>query len=266
MTNSKNKRDEENLRRVQDDCVEGDTVSEGDTSDEEDFDASRINNAKRSSVSIENTKCLEVPSGSADGSVSQNRNRRKLFHFLLAVASLVAISAAVGVGIIVSRKSTVVSTASTTLETETTESFESSSTPVDSGSIADINPTEEDEKVSIPDSDPPSISKDDTLGMLEELVGSNEKVESDKELDGSEDATLSNENKDEKESRPTQWPELVGMTGDEAKDQLELLCGEETYVIYILHENSPTTRDYRFDRIRIFTNDEGIVTTVPHIG
>ena len=56
------------------------------------------------------------------------------------------------------------------------------------------------------------------------------------------------------------------MTGEDAKSVLQLMYGVGTYNIVILHEHSPTTRDYRFNRIRIFTNDEGVVTQVPHIG
>mmetsp|Transcript_23182 Transcript_23182/g.54815 ORF Transcript_23182/g.54815 Transcript_23182/m.54815 type:complete len:266 (+) Transcript_23182:73-870(+) len=265
MTNSKNKYVEEDLKHVQDDCI-GDTVSEGDTSDDEDFDASRNKNGKRSTVSLESEKSLQVASGSADEQMSPRTSGRKLFHFLIAIAAVVAISAAVGVGIFVSRKKKVVPSTSTTVETEINQFSESSSTAFDSGSITEVDPRKEGGKENIADSNPPSVSKDDTFGILEELLGTEDNVGLGKEQVGSDDETVSTENIDKKESQQTKWPELVGMTGTEAKDQLELLCGEETYDIHVLHENSPTTRDYRFNRIRIFTNDEGIVTRVPQIG
>lgn len=274
MTNSKNKYVEEDLKHLQDDCIEGDTVSEGDTSDDEDFDASRNKNGKRSTVSLESEKSLEVASGSADEQMSPRTSGRKLFHFLIAIAALVAISAAVGVGIFVSRKKKVVPSTSTTVETEINEFSESSSTAfdsgsitdVDSGSITEVDPSKEGGKENNADFNPPSVSKDDTFGILEELLGTEDNVGLGKEQVGSDDETVSTENINKKESQQTKWPELIGMTGTEAKDQLELLYGEETYDIHVLHENSPTTRDYRFNRIRIFTNDEGIVTRVPQIG
>lgn len=260
MTNSKNEYNNDDMRSVHDDCVEGDT--EGDTSDEEDFDATRSKNSKRSSQSLKKKEGLEVASGSADASVSPKSNRRKLFHFVFAIAVVVAMSVAIGLGIYASTKNSIVPTTSTTStipETVATETVESSSTPGDSGFIEDVNPTKEEENDSIPDSDPLSIPKGDTLGILDELVGPEAYVES---------GAVSKESEDEEvmESLPTQWPELVGMTGEEAKDQLQVLCGEETYDVFILNENSPTTRDYRFNRIRVFTNDEGVVTRVPQIG
>jgi hypothetical protein len=63
-----------------------------------------------------------------------------------------------------------------------------------------------------------------------------------------------------------EWPHLVGMTGMEAQKEIEDMYGVDTYNIIILHENDPVTKDLRFDRIRIFTNDDGIVVEVPHVG
>jgi hypothetical protein len=64
----------------------------------------------------------------------------------------------------------------------------------------------------------------------------------------------------------SEWPQLVGTTGEDAKQELESMYGVGTYNIVILHENDPTTRDIRWDRIRIFTDDDGIVVEVPKIG
>lgn len=260
MTNSKNKYNNEDSRHVQDDCVEGDTVSEGDTSDEEDLDASRMKNSKRSSSSLSNKQGLELPSGNADDLASAKRNRKKPFLVLFAIAAVVAISVVVGVGIKASRTTTVPPATTTTVDNKTTGTSESLLPNDNQGSVADVNQKEEEDQNNAPDSDPQNISKGDTIAILDELIGSNESIEE------SEDKSESVENEKEKESRPTKWPELVGLSGSEAKEQLELIYGEETYDIYVLHEHDPTTRDYRFNRIRIFTNDEGIVTSVPHIG
>jgi hypothetical protein len=63
-----------------------------------------------------------------------------------------------------------------------------------------------------------------------------------------------------------EWPQLVGETGEEAKQVLETMYGVDAFDIYILHENDPVTKDYRFDRIRLFTDDDGIVVQSPRIG
>lgn len=263
MANSKNKYNNGDAKHVQDDCVEGDTVSEGDTSDEEEFDDSRT---KQLSSSRKNKQDLEVASGSADDLVTARRNRRKPFPIALAFATVILILVATGVGLYFWRKSTMLRTSSISADTEPTKSTSSPLIPVNPGSVGDAKLTEEDVQDSAQDSNTQDISNDNTLGILDELIGSTESIESSEELVGSKDKPESVENKEEKESRPTKWPELVGMSGIAAKEKLELLCGEELYDIYILHEHDPTTRDYRFNRIRIFTNDEGIVISVPHIG
>jgi len=259
MTNSNNTHhDEEDTSRVEDYCVEGDTVSEGDTSDEEDIEASKTKSSIRESPSLKTKEGLELPSGSADGSGCPRAKGRKLVLVALAITAVVVISATIGGGIYASTERSATASSSMTHEEEFAKS---SSIPVFSKPNADvIHSTVDDENESVPDSEANIILKDDTLGLLEEIVDYEDK-------DKSSDKNNNNEKEsDDEEPRPTKWPDLVGMTGDEAKAQLELLYGDETYTIHILDENSPTTRDYRFDRIRILTNDEGIVTKVPHIG
>lgn len=273
MTNSKNTYYNENTSRVHDDCVEGDTVSEGDTSDEEDVAASnKTKRSTRKNSTLTRKEGLELPSGSADGSDRPRAKRRKFVYVALAIAAVVATSAAIGGGIYASKKnSTVSSLPTTTLEGEFAAS---SSIPVSSKPSADAIPSESEdendsvqetskivyENDSVQDSESNILSKDNTLGLLEEMVDYEENRMSEYEGEKENGST-----KDDG-ARPTEWPDLVGMVGDEAKAQLEFLCGEDAYYIKVLNENSPTTRDYRFDRIRIFTNDEGIVTKVPHVG
>lgn len=64
----------------------------------------------------------------------------------------------------------------------------------------------------------------------------------------------------------TEWPHLMGWTGPEAQTALHLAYGPDTYQIFLLHENDPATRDYRYDRIRLFVDDENIVSRIPRIG
>jgi hypothetical protein len=230
-----------------DDCVEGDTVSEGDTSDEDEIGAST-----RNTSSFKRNKCLELPSGSADCLGRTRAKRRHLVYVALAIVAVVAISVAVGVGIYASKTSASQSP-STTLEGD---SFASSSSPVSSSPNAGYIPsTVENENESVP--------KDDPLGMLDEIMEHEDEDNSDKKKDDEKEIA---KDKEDPFLRSTNWPDLVGMTGEEAKSELELLCGEETYNIIVLHVNSPTTRDYRSSRIRIFTDDEGIVTKVPRTG
>ena len=59
------------------------------------------------------------------------------------------------------------------------------------------------------------------------------------------------------------WPEYVGIKGDVAKDILSLDTGLK---VQVLKKGSPTTRDYRLDRVRIFVDEEGIVTNIPKKG
>jgi Potato inhibitor I family len=62
-----------------------------------------------------------------------------------------------------------------------------------------------------------------------------------------------------------EWPQLVGMDGDEAAAQLEAAYPDK-YDIFVLNEDSIVTMDYLTDRIRIFVNDANVVTLVPRIG
>ena len=251
MTNSNHTHHDEDTSCIHDDCVEGDTVSEGDTSDEEEIEAST-----RKTSSFKRKKGLELPNGSADRFGRPRAKRRNLVYVALAIAAVVATSVAI-VGGIYASKNSASQSPSTTLEGEFATS---SSNPVSSNPNADSVPsTVEDEIDSVP-------AKDDPLGLLEEIMEYEDEDKSNKSDKKKDDDKDDMKESEDGNKEATKWPDLVGMTGKEAKAQLELLCGEETYDIDILHENSPSTRDYRFNRIRIFTNYEGIVTKVPHIG
>ncbi|KAH7285683.1 hypothetical protein KP509_33G040800 [Ceratopteris richardii] len=63
---------------------------------------------------------------------------------------------------------------------------------------------------------------------------------------------------------PKSWPQLVGLPGEEAKCKI-LEKGPELTVV-ILPEGSGVTKDFRVNRVRIFVDDNGIVTKAPHIG
>jgi hypothetical protein len=61
-----------------------------------------------------------------------------------------------------------------------------------------------------------------------------------------------------------EFPCLVGMDGEEAKATIEERYPGQ-FDIYVLHENSPVTMDLRYNRIRIFVDDDGIVAIAPMI-
>lgn len=48
------------------------------------------------------------------------------------------------------------------------------------------------------------------------------------------------------------WTHLVGAPGEDAKNTI--LSQDSTLNVIVLPENSPCTRDYRLDRVRIFVN------------
>ncbi|CAF3342104.1 unnamed protein product [Rotaria socialis] len=64
--------------------------------------------------------------------------------------------------------------------------------------------------------------------------------------------------------RKHQWPELIGLDGDEAVRIIKKETGFTN--VKTIVEGSPVTLDYRTDRVRIFVDKKGIVTSMPTIG
>ncbi|KAL8148046.1 hypothetical protein AgCh_005402 [Apium graveolens] len=65
-------------------------------------------------------------------------------------------------------------------------------------------------------------------------------------------------------SRKTTWPEVVGMTGEEAKKQIE----EESpgISVHLIPQNSFVTMDYRTNRLRLYIDSSGNVALAPKVG
>ncbi|WP_368735743.1 serine protease inhibitor [Erythrobacter sp. SN021] len=61
-----------------------------------------------------------------------------------------------------------------------------------------------------------------------------------------------------------EWPELVGKTGGEAETQV--LKDRPDVHVEIIPENSPTTLDLRYDRVRIFVDKDNKVVRAPRTG
>ncbi|GLJ42704.1 hypothetical protein SUGI_0885360 [Cryptomeria japonica] len=61
-----------------------------------------------------------------------------------------------------------------------------------------------------------------------------------------------------------EWPEVVGMLGEEAKKKIESENSDLTVVI--LPEGSFVTADFNNKRVRVFVDSNSIVTKTPKIG
>ena len=59
------------------------------------------------------------------------------------------------------------------------------------------------------------------------------------------------------------WPECLGISGEQCKELIASAADDVIGNIYIMNENSMMTMDYRTNRVRIFVNDNNIVTKIP---
>ncbi|ESN93028.1 hypothetical protein HELRODRAFT_165184 [Helobdella robusta] len=67
----------------------------------------------------------------------------------------------------------------------------------------------------------------------------------------------------ESEGQRCRLRQYLTQTGEDAK---AFILSEFPHLkIYILRDGSPVTMDYRFDRVRIFVDEQGVVVRTPHI-
>ena len=66
------------------------------------------------------------------------------------------------------------------------------------------------------------------------------------------------------ELRSKSWPNFVGMTGEEAKEQM--LRENPDIKVFVVPENAMMTMDYRLDRMRIFVDKDNKVVRAPKLG
>ncbi|CAN6551773.1 unnamed protein product [Malus baccata var. baccata] len=60
------------------------------------------------------------------------------------------------------------------------------------------------------------------------------------------------------------WPDLVGTKGEEA---IAAIMKENSLLkAYTVYEGSLVTCDFRSDRVRVYINEQGVVTSAPKIG
>jgi hypothetical protein len=57
------------------------------------------------------------------------------------------------------------------------------------------------------------------------------------------------------------WPQCVGMDGPAC---CNLIAGD--YDCIVVPENSPVTMDYQLTRVRVFVDEQNVVTKIPHLG
>ncbi|XP_044494601.1 proteinase inhibitor-like [Mangifera indica] len=60
------------------------------------------------------------------------------------------------------------------------------------------------------------------------------------------------------------WPELLGANGEAAAAQIEKENANVEAIVIL--EGSPTTLDFRCDRVWVWVDNDGKVTQVPTIG
>ncbi|XP_047316225.1 subtilisin inhibitor CLSI-I-like [Impatiens glandulifera] len=63
--------------------------------------------------------------------------------------------------------------------------------------------------------------------------------------------------------KKTSWPEVVGLTADEAEKKIikDMLCFTEVHL-----KDQPVFCDYCDKRVRIFVDSDGKVAYTPHVG
>ncbi|XP_047311225.1 subtilisin inhibitor CLSI-I-like [Impatiens glandulifera] len=64
--------------------------------------------------------------------------------------------------------------------------------------------------------------------------------------------------------KKTSWPEVVGLTADEAEKKIKE--DMPTAHTFVLPQGSPFTLDYRIERVRILVDSTGKVAHTPHVG
>lgn len=62
----------------------------------------------------------------------------------------------------------------------------------------------------------------------------------------------------------TEWPELVGKDGEEAK--AKILEEFPKLTVFTVKVGSMVTMDYRMDRVRVWVNASGVVARLPKVG
>lgn len=62
------------------------------------------------------------------------------------------------------------------------------------------------------------------------------------------------------------WPACLGMSGDDCVSYIEANSKDLRGRVYIMKPGTPLTKDLQVDRVRVFVDDDGIVTKTPDRG
>lgn len=62
------------------------------------------------------------------------------------------------------------------------------------------------------------------------------------------------------------WPKCVGMDGTECCNLVEGEAKQTRGNCIVLSENSPVTMDFMTTRVRVFVDEDNVVTKIPHLG
>ena len=62
------------------------------------------------------------------------------------------------------------------------------------------------------------------------------------------------------------WPCCIGLMANECKVHIETLAPEFKEMIFIINPSDMYTQDVRYDRVRIFVNENGFVYRAPKRG
>jgi hypothetical protein len=65
-------------------------------------------------------------------------------------------------------------------------------------------------------------------------------------------------------SEKSDWSELVGIKGEEAK--IIILQQDPSIEVLVIPLGTPVTRDYRMNRVRIFVDTDGVTVQPPRRG
>ena len=62
------------------------------------------------------------------------------------------------------------------------------------------------------------------------------------------------------------FTEYVGQDGEEAAKQIREKYPKAFKKVVVISDKKPVTKDFRRERVRVFVNDEGVVSKKPMIG
>lgn len=196
---------------------------------------------------------------------SSTTNGRHLLVALLLVGAVAALVLGLGLGLGLKNQGSSSSTGTgvVTAESNTSSSSNGAVTNPDTGAV--VPEVDEGENGIVPDNEDQEEDPNGGQGEGEELPPE-EESQADEDItptDGKDESVLVPP--EDFASDAMEWPQLVGMDGDVAATLLEESY-PGYYDIIVLHEDAVVSMDFVLERIRIYVDDDNIVTKVPKVG